>query len=90
MGRNSYKKKSIQNPQYKKVDNQPKKTETVKKIESTEETKNFEVLEFNLLKSSGKTEQEAIAEALTALATFEGNLKADHSETHFKFTKIRG
>lgn len=91
MGRNSKSKKK-QNPQtplYKKVDNQPKTTETVEKKETTEETKNFEVIEFKMTKSSGKTEQDAIDLALEYLDTFEGNLKADHTKTQYVFTKVR-
>lgn len=36
------------------------------------------------------TEKEAIEAAMEYLETFEGNLKADHTETHFVFSKVRG
>jgi len=35
------------------------------------------------------TEQEAIAIAIEKMQTFEGNLKRDDTETHFKFSKVR-
>lgn len=85
----SKKKQTAQAPQSKKVDNQPEKTETVNKKETTEETKNFEVIEFKMTKSPGTTEQDAIDLALKELDTFEGNLKADHTETQYVFTKVR-
>jgi len=35
-------------------------------------------------------EQEAIAQAITDFESFEGNLKTDHTETEYRFAKIRG
>lgn len=90
MGRNSKKKKSVQNPQYKKVVNEPVKKEVVEKVEPAEEIKDFTILEYEHPKCTGITEQKVLENAMRLFDTFEGNLKADHSETHFKFTKIRG
>lgn len=42
------------------------------------------------VKKKGKTEQQAVAIAMNKLETFESNLKADHTETHYVFIKIRG
>jgi hypothetical protein len=36
------------------------------------------------------TESEAIEQAKADLNTFEGNLKTDHNQTHFRFAKVRG
>jgi len=38
----------------------------------------------------GMTEERALENAKEKLETFEGNLKAEHTETHFVFKKIRG
>lgn len=38
----------------------------------------------------GMTEEKALESAKAKLNTFEGNLKAEHTETHFVYKKIRG
>lgn len=50
-----------------------------KDLETTFET--YSVDEF--------TEAEAIEQAKADLNTFEGNLKTNHNETHFRFAKVR-
>lgn len=39
---------------------------------------------------NGMTEEKAKQFAKSRLETFEGNLKAEHTETHYVFKKIRG
>lgn len=45
---------------------------------------------FSVKKSDTMSEERAKAICMAKLETFEGNLKADHTETHFIFRKIRG
>lgn len=52
-------------------------------------TKKASIEKASIKKSDDITELEAIAQAMEKLDTFEGNLKADHTETHYVFTKVR-
>jgi len=45
---------------------------------------------WSVKKTDKITEQQAVERAMVKLETFESNLKADHTETHFVFRKIRG
>lgn len=45
---------------------------------------------YSVKKSEKMTEQRAIEKAMKAMDTFEGNLQSDHTDTHYKFSKIRG
>lgn len=53
-------------------------------IVETEKSKNFQILKTDVV-----DENEAIVCAMELLDTFEGNLKADHTDTHFVFSKVR-
>lgn len=45
---------------------------------------------WSVKKSDKVTEQQAVAQAMNKLETFESNLKRDDTETHYVFSKIRG
>lgn len=55
--------------------------------DETEPESQFPIVEFAM---DDYTEADAVGKAMSDLDTFESNLRALHSDTHYRFTKVRG